>query len=127
MFYQFFIVVLFQIHCGSGAPRIRNVFFKILIRILLKFSDPIRIRIHNSDPKIPSSNFQLPSADAQSLKGCQLRMTGHHLVLLKGGKAPWYFSAIFTKYFVWCFWCWPCLHGQDNFGDLIRIKYSNRS
>jgi hypothetical protein len=41
-FYQFFRVVLLQIHFGSGDARIRirNVIFRIRIRILLKVSDP---------------------------------------------------------------------------------------
>ncbi len=37
-FYQFFSVVLLQIYFGSGAARIRNVFF--WIRIVLKVLDP---------------------------------------------------------------------------------------
>jgi hypothetical protein len=41
-FYQFFRIVLLQIHFGSGAARIRNEFFRIRIQIsiLLKVSDP---------------------------------------------------------------------------------------
>jgi hypothetical protein len=39
-FYQFFWVIILKIHFGSGAARIRNGFFLILIRTLPKFSDP---------------------------------------------------------------------------------------
>jgi len=40
IFYQYFRVVLLQIHLGSGAARIRirNDFFRIRIRIMLKVS-----------------------------------------------------------------------------------------
>ena len=40
IFYQYFRVVLLQIHLGSGAAR--NDFFRIRIRIMLKVSDLTR-------------------------------------------------------------------------------------